>query len=94
MDKLLHPSLPTNKGLHGPHTTFTCYATMYVDLDMVPNFLKLWYHFFNKINCGKKYIYDNELDKHVNTCLIISFSRVNRILSLLVIRFSKRFDKL
>ena len=71
------------------------YATMYVDRDMVPNFLKLWYHFFNKINCGKYiYVYDNELDKHVNTCLIISFSRENRILSLLVIRFSKRFDKL
>ena len=61
------------------------YATMYVDLDMVPNFLKLWYHFFNKINFGIYiYIYDNELDTHVNTCLIISFSRENRILSLLV----------
>ena len=71
------------------------YDTMYVDLDMVPIFLKLWYHFFNKINCGKYiYIYDNELDKDVNTCLVISFSRENRILSLLVMRFSKRFDKL
>ena len=45
------------------------YATMFVDLDMIPNFLKLWYHFFNKVNCGKKNIYDNEFRqtrKHVS----------------------------
>ena len=36
------------------------YATMYVDMDMVPTFLKLWYHFFNKVNCGKNIYNDNE----------------------------------
>ena len=56
------------------------YATMYVDLDIVPNFLKLWYHFFNKVNCGKYIYMIMSLDKHVNTCLIISFSREIRIL--------------
>ena len=30
-----------------------------IDLDMVLNFLKLWYHFFKKVNCGI-YIYNNE----------------------------------
>ena len=45
------------------------YATMYVDMDMVPNFLKLWYNFFNKVNSVEN-IYMMSLDKHVNTCLI------------------------
>ena len=56
------------------------YATMYVDLDMVPNFLKLGIIFFNKVDCGKNIYMIMSLDKHVNTCLIISFSRENRIL--------------
>ena len=37
------------------------YATMYVDLDMVQNFLKLWYHLFEKVNCVEKtQKFDNE----------------------------------
>ena len=39
------------------------YATMYVDLDRVPNFMKIWFHVFEKVNCGRKKtqnINDNE----------------------------------
>ena len=45
-----------NKDFMDPIRRLLSYATMHVDLDIVPNFFKLWYHFFNKINCGK-YIY-------------------------------------
>ena len=55
------------------------YATMYVDMDMFPNFLKLWYNFFNKVNSVEN-INMMSLDKHVNTCRISRFSRGNRTL--------------
>ena len=66
------------------------YATMYEDLDMVPSFLKLWYHFFEKINCGKKTF--KSLDKVVNMCPIIRHRILLHASLFCVIRFSKRLD--
>ena len=43
MDKWLHPSLITLT----PHD-FYYYATMYVDLDMIPNFFETLVSFFRK----------------------------------------------
>ena len=45
------------------------YATMHVDLDMVPNFFETLVSFFQQNKLWKKYIYDNELRqtrKHVS----------------------------
>ena len=45
------------------------YSKMYVDLDMVPRFLKVWYNFFSKkVICGKK-TFDNDFrqcSKHLS----------------------------